>query len=473
MRRSLSLKLAAGYLIFGVLSFLFIALVTARLTYYRVVERRASDLRNMAGLISDMTSGSYGAGGGYGISSFDQFDTLSFYSGLRIWFITPDGTITYDSHSGSKSSLTGQTIPDFDPADTGKPYRIGSFYGVLSDEYLSVSVPMIRNFRTIGYVVIHEPTLKLSRTSDSLLLPTYLTFLVIYCFSFIILILIRVFVTNPLKTITKGADEFARGNLKHKIEIHTSDEMGYLAETLNFMASELAVSEEYQRKFIANVSHDFRSPLTSIRGYLVAFEDGTIPPELQGKYIRVILGETERLTKLTESMLSINALEQNKMLLNLSDFDIKTIIRGTCETFEGVCSSRNITFDLFFSDEDTTVRADMGRIQQVVYNLLDNAIKFSPDNSVIEISVYRRNNVVFVSVKDHGIGISKEDIKKIWTRFYKTDQSRGKDKKGTGLGLSIVKDIIDAHHTTIDVVSTLDIGTEFTFRLPMPQPDQA
>jgi signal transduction histidine kinase len=115
----------------------------------------------------------------------------------------------------------------------------------------------------------------------------------------------------------------------------------------------------------------------------------------------------------------------------------------------------------------------MGRIQQVVYNLLDNAIKFSPDNSVIEISVYRRNNVVFVSVKDHGIGISKEDIKKIWTRFYKTDQSRGKDKKGTGLGLSIVKDIIDAHHTTIDVVSTLDIGTEFTFRLPMPQPDQA
>ena len=284
--------------------------------------------------------------------------------------------------------------------------------------------------------------------------------------------MIRVFVTNPLKTITKGADEFAQGNLKHKIEINSSDEMGYLAETLNYMASELAVSEEYQRKFIANVSHDFRSPLTSIRGYLVAFEDGTIPPELQGKYIRVILGETERLTKLTESMLSINALEQNKMLLDMSDFDIRKIIRSTCETFEGVCSSRNITFDLFFSDEDTTVRADIGRIQQVIYNLLDNAIKFSPDNSEIEISVYRRNNMVFVSVKDHGIGISKDDIKKIWTRFYKTDQSRGKDKRGTGLGLSIVKDIIDAHHTTIDVVSTLNIGTEFIFRLPVPQPEQ-
>ena len=283
MRRSLSLKLIAGYLLFGVLSFLFIALVTARLTYYRVLERRTSDLRNMAGLISDMVSGNYGTGGRYDRSSFEQFDVLGFYSGLRIWFINPDGTIKYDSYSGTKSSLTGTTIPGFDPADTGRPYRTGNFYGVLSDEYLSVSVPMIRNFRTIGYVVIHESTMKLSRTSDALLLPTYLTFLFIYLFSFIILALIRIFVTNPLKTITKGADEFAQGNLKHKIEIKSNDEMGYLAETLNYMANELSVSEEYQRKFIANVSHDFRSPLTSIRGYLVAFEDGTIPPELQGK----------------------------------------------------------------------------------------------------------------------------------------------------------------------------------------------
>lgn len=226
MRRSLSFKLIAGYLIFGILSFLFIALVTARITYYRVLERRAGDLRNMAGLISDMASGSYGKSGGSSYSTFEQLDSLSFYSGLRIWFINPDGMITYDSSSGSKSNLEGSSIPDFDPADTGKPYRTGNFYGVLSDDYLSVSVPMIRNFRTIGYVVIHETTSRLSRTSDALLLPTYLTFLVIYLLSFIILAMIRVFVTNPLKTITKGADEFAQGNLKHKIEINSSDEMG-------------------------------------------------------------------------------------------------------------------------------------------------------------------------------------------------------------------------------------------------------
>ena len=179
MRRSLSFKLIAGYLIFGILSFLFIALVTARITYYRVLERRAGDLRNMAGLISDMASGSYGKSGGSSYSTFEQLDSLSFYSGLRIWFINPDGMITYDSSSGSKSNLEGSSIPDFDPADTGKPYRTGNFYGVLSDDYLSVSVPMIRNFRTIGYVVIHETTSRLSRTSDALLLlPSFMNVLV-------------------------------------------------------------------------------------------------------------------------------------------------------------------------------------------------------------------------------------------------------------------------------------------------------
>lgn len=470
MRRSLSLKLVAGYLIFGLLSFLLIALFTARVTYHHVLLRRADDLRLEASRISDKAGSFYDGSTENEEVFFDQLTSLGEYTGVRVWFINPDGTITYDS---SSDALVGSTVDGFDPADTSLTYRMGDFYGTFDEDYLSVSVPLIRNFRTVGYVVLHEPRSVISRTSDALLLPTYLTFVVIYLLSFIILILIRVFVTRPLKAITKGADEFAQGNLAYRIEVPSQDEMGYLANTLNYMADELATSEEYQRKFIANVSHDFRSPLTSIKGYLEAFEDGTIPPELQGKYIRVILGETDRLTKLTESMLSLNALERGKMLLNMTDFDIRPIIRRTCETFEGVCSSRNITFELTFDDDDMTVHADMGRIQQVVYNLVDNAIKFSPDGSTIEINVYRRHTSVFVSVKDHGIGISKEDIKKIWTRFYKTDESRGKDKRGTGLGLSIVKDIIDAHHTTIDVVSTKDVGTEFTFRLPAADGEKA
>ena len=242
--------------------------------------------------------------------------------------------------------------------------------------------------------------------------------------------------------------------------------MGYLADTLNFMAHELNNSEEYQKKFIANVSHDFRSPLTSIKGYLEAMADGVIPPENQEKYLRIVISETERLNKLTQGLLSLNSLDRANLHLDTSDFDINTIIKSTCETFEGICGQKGITFDLTFPDVTTMVCADMGKIQQVLYNLVDNAIKFSPENSSIAIQVSEKNDKVFVSVKDFGVGIPKENLKKIWTRFFKSDESRGKDKRGTGLGLSIVREIIQAHQETIDVISTEGAGTEFIFRLP-------
>jgi signal transduction histidine kinase len=142
------------------------------------------------------------------------------------------------------------------------------------------------------------------------------------------------------------------------------------------------------------------------------------------------------------------------------------VIKDTAASFEGTCSAKNIRFDLTFSDSIQMVHADMGKIQQVMYNLIDNAIKFSHSNSVIYIQVSERYEKIFVSVKDTGIGIPKDSIKKIWERFYKTDLSRGKDKKGTGLGLSIVKEIIQAHGENIDVISTQDVGTEFIFSLP-------
>ena len=144
------------------------------------------------------------------------------------------------------------------------------------------------------------------------------------------------------------------------------------------------------------------------------------------------------------------------------------MIKDTATTFEVVCSQKNLTFDLTFGDSIQMVYGELGKIQQVLYNLIDNAIKFSPDGSTIYIQAYPKHEKIFVSVKDTGIGIPKDSIKKIWERFYKTDLSRGKDKKGTGLGLSIVKEIIQAHGENIDVISTVGVGTEFIFSLPRP-----
>lgn len=242
--------------------------------------------------------------------------------------------------------------------------------------------------------------------------------------------------------------------------------MGYLAAALSYMAGEIARSEDDQKKFVANVSHDFRSPLTSIKGYLEAMLDGTIPPELYEKYLTIVLNETERLTKLTNSLLTLNNLNTKGILLEKTDFDINQVIRNVAASFEGTCREKKIAIELILTGEEMYVTADMGKIQQVLYNLLDNAIKFSHHNSMIKLETTEKHNKIFVSVKDSGIGIPKDNLKLIWDRFYKSDISRGKDKKGTGLGLSITKEIIQSHGEHINVISTEGAGSEFIFSLP-------
>ena len=185
----------------------------------------------------------------------------------------------------------------------------------------------------------------------------------------------------------------------------------------------------------------------------------------QDKYLNIISHEADRLEKLTRSLLVLNDLDERKRMMNIRKFDINDVIKNTANAFEVICSKKNIDLELLLSGRELFVEADMEQIQQVLYNLLDNAIKFSNDNSSINIETSVKNDKVFVSVKDHGIGIPKDSLSKVWDRFYKTDTSRGKDRKGTGLGLSIVKEIIKAHNQNINVISTEGVGTEFIFTL--------
>ena len=231
------------------------------------------------------------------------------------------------------------------------------------------------------------------------------------------------------------------------------------------MSRQLKDMEDYQKKFIANVSHDFRSPLTSIKGYLEAMADGTIPIEMQERYFKILLFETERLTDLTSDLLTLKEFDTKNLLLDYTDFDIHEVIKNTARSFEGTCKQKYISIELLFASKVLLVHADERKITQVLYNLLDNAIKFSSIDSEITIETTERNGKILVSVKDHGIGIPKKAITKIWDRFYKSDLSRGKDKKGTGLGLAIVKEIIQAHNENINVISTEGVGTEFVFTL--------
>jgi len=465
MSRSLYSKFILGYLLFGLIGFITIATLSSHTTYVYLLEKTADAMYDEANLLASAYSDIYQGKDLSLETAKPQLEAVAAYLNTQAWVLDNRGTVIAET---TPETHVNMVIEGFDPTINGsESYMIGQFFNMFSSETLSVWAPITGNFNTYGYVVLHMPMTQVQQGQNEILNIVYMTSLVIFLLSLVILLVFTLTVYFPLKRITAGAMEYADGNLDYTIQVHTNDEMGYLANTLNYMSDELNKMEEYQKSFIANVSHDFRSPLTSIKGYLEAILDGTIPPELYDKYLNIVIAETERLNKLTQSMLAINSMD-SKGFLSRSNFDINRVIKDTAASFEGTCSAKNIVLDLTFTNDTQMVYADLGKIQQVLYNLIDNAIKFSHPNSVIYIQTYLKYERVFISVKDTGIGIPKESIKKIWSRFYKTDLSRGKDKKGTGLGLAIVKDIIQAHGENIDVVSTEGVGTEFIFTLSKP-----
>ncbi|MDO4325047.1 MAG: HAMP domain-containing sensor histidine kinase [bacterium] len=459
---SLYTKFILGYLIFGLLGFVTIATLSSHFTSQYLIKDKASILYDEATLIANTYSTQYQGKKQDLANAYPQLQAVATFLQSEIWVVDRDGTIIVDS----TSAKTGSVIEDFDPTATGNlVYMTGRYFGLFPYDVLSVSAPITGNFQTHGYVIMHLPISVVQSNRNDILNIVYVTCGIVFGLSLVILLVFTKTVYFPLKKITKAVNEYAAGNLTYKLELNTNDEMSYLAATLDYMSSELNQMEEYQRHFIANVSHDFRSPLTSIKGYLEAIIDGTIPPELQEKYLHIVISETERLTKLTEGLLTLNSMD-GKGFLSRSNFDINQVIKDTVASFEGVCAAKNIVFNLTFMEPVEMVYADLGKIQQVLYNLIDNALKFSHTNSSIAIQTSIRHDKVFISVKDSGIGIPKDSINKIWERFYKTDLSRGKDKKGTGLGLAIVKEIMQSHGENIDVVSTVGVGTEFIFSLP-------
>lgn len=471
MRHTLYLKFIIGYVIFGLFSFLAVSLFVPRITREYIVNQKAQNLYSEASLIAD----TYAKGLYSSRTSLEtvtlQLDSLSVYMNADIRIISPDGIIILDT-AGSASD-TATVISDFDPSSGGSTYYlIGNFFDSFDEEVLSVICPIITKYRTKGYVTIHISMDEIEAECNSLLNISYITLIIMFLLSLIILIFFTTLVYVPLRKITKGAESFADGNYHYEVNVDSRDEMGYLAAALNYMSGKIADSEDDQKKFIANVSHDFRSPLTSIKGYLEAMLDGTIPPEMHEKYLGIVLNETERLTKLTNGLLALNNLNTKGMHLDITDFDINDTVRKVAETFEGTCRKKSIAIELVLTGEELYVHADKGRIEQIIYNLTDNAVKFSNHDSVIKIETTEKKNKIYVSVKDNGIGIPPEDISMIFNRFYKSDASRGKDKKGTGLGLSIVKEILTAHNENINVISTPGEGSEFIFSLQPSDPDE-
>ena len=469
MKRTLGYKLIGGILLYAVLGFLLVASLVEWTFQQKAQSTEATRLYKEALAITSNYAEDYYRNRMTQDELEMQMHVLSAYTEGEIWIVDRKGIVLI----GNEKNGENDEIPGFRISDFGtKYYCVGNFYGCFGETMLTVFAPITVDYQVRGYVMIHKEMQQIYRDADHFLNMSYMVLIVLLLFSIAFLIMYLWHTYRRIWLMNRIAHKYMEGDFSSMMEDTSEDELGFLAASFNYMANELNTLEEDQRKFVSNISHDFRSPLTSIKGYVEAMQDGTIPPELQSKYLGIILFETERLTKLTQGILDLNRFGHHGIMLDLADFDINRMIKTTILTFEGTCSKKGLSFDLVLTGQELFVTADMTKIQQVLYNLIDNATKFSHNNSAIKIETSIKNEKVLISVKDSGIGIPADSIKKIWDRFYKTDLSRGKDKKGTGLGLAIVKEILQAHKEHINVISTEGVGTEFIFTLPLSKREQ-
>lgn len=461
-------KLIVGIVFLLIVVFLIVASYTTYATKKTLVQEKQDNLANEAQLLSQQTISAYILGNmepDYLQLRLDEFeDALK----TKVWYCDEIGRIIAVSYPNNYKKLPNN-IQQIDKNINLKDgfTMTGNFYKTFDGTMISVGIPILVDGERKGFMVLHTSLSELDNIQKDILEIMYMPFVVMILAVVLVLIYMAGTILRPISKISATAKEYAKGNFDATTGVNRKDEIGELSDSLEYMAGELSKLDVYRKNFIANISHDFRSPLTSIKGYLLAMIDGTIPPEKYNRYLGVVLNEANRLTKLTEGLLELNDFDTKGPILKMTDFDIVDVIRLTRNTVEVLCDKKNIDFRINCPAENTMVCADRMKIGQVIYNLVDNAIKFSPQDGKIIATVTNKNDKVFVSIKDEGAGISKEKQNKVFDRFYKADVSRGKDKQGTGLGLAITKEIIKAHGENIDLISTEGVGSEFIFSLPL------
>lgn len=274
-------------------------------------------------------------------------------------------------------------------------------------------------------------------------------------------------ITKPLSEMQEVTTHFAKGEFRHRAnEDYKKKDFSDFAKALNKMADELRVNDESQKSFVANVSHELKTPMTSIGGFIDGILDGTIPPEEEKKYLSIVSSEVKRLSRMVVSMLNLSKIEAGEVQLSPVTYDVSKQIFDTLLSFERKIDEKKINVEGFEDMGNVLMKADKDLVQQVVYNLLDNAVKFTPENGTITVYASNNGESTFVKIRNSGAGVTQQEISRIFERFYKVDKSRSFDTKGVGLGLYIVKTIINMHDGEISAESKEGEYTEFAFEIP-------
>ena len=379
--------------------------------------------------------------------------------------------------SDTTRSLVGQTLDESvqNRLKSGRSdyFTMDNFGGLYASRQYTVGVPIrTSEGETLGYVFMSTSAERMGAYVRDNFQVFFLSALGVLTLTFIVLYALTYRLVRPLRQMAAATRAFGEGDFSVRVPVEGKDEVAELATALNSMAVSLSSVEGMRRSFVANVSHELKTPMTTIAGFIDGILDGTIPGEKRDYYLKIVSDEVKRLSRLVKSMLDLSRIDNGQLKLTPVQFDLTEVACNTLLSFEQRIENKKITIVDLEDCQREEVCADYDLIGQVVYNLLDNAVKFTNEGGSISLRVYREPGRVVCAVRNSGMGIAPQEMPHIFERFYKSDQSRGLDKNGVGLGLYIVKTVINLHHGEIKVRSVEGEYCEFSFWLPDTSADK-
>jgi len=397
-----------------------------------------------------------------------EIASLERHLGTRIWLINRNNIVYVSSGTEDINIIQEELkVEEIKKVFNGEIVkRQGYIHAISNDPVITIGYPIKSLSGDIVFALFsHASVPEITKTTRDVYTISTLSLIASVVLATLLIFLFSRRMTVDIKKLNKAVKYISKGNNEYQLEETRKDEIGQLAGSINVMAEELRNTENIRRNFISDVSHDLRSPLTSIIGYSSGLIDGSIPEAMQGKYLRTIRDESIRLKNLTNDILELSLIQSGEVSLNVSDINIEELLLNVIDQYEERILDKNVHVTVNFSKERCLVHCDESKIKRVLHNLIDNAVKFVNENGNIEIMTNKKEDKILVGIKNSGVVIPEDQLNNVWNRFSKLDMSRGIQKEASGLGLAIVKEIIHAHGEEIDVYSNEMIGVVFMFSL--------
>ena len=471
-------------MLINILSFVLLTVTITAIVDTSINTMMTESLKNAAdsviSFLSKDNNGEFGAFADYIDSEREDLDLAtellaSNDDSLLILFVNDDGKVIHCGGS-PKAELNKEAVFKNDDYVISKDVKLlledgqdinstDTMDGFFKKEHAYYGIPIIEDGIYYGAVIASSSRTDSSYLTSTMVRTVFMAVLWIMLAALVAVYFISDRLTSPLKDMSKAAKSFANGQFDARVTVVGTDEIAELATAFNNMAASLQTSEDLRRTFLANISHDLRTPMTTISGFIDGILDGAIPPEKHEYYLGVIATEVRRLSRLVSQLLDISRLEAGERKFNMQSYDIceqaREIIISNIQRLEE--KDLNVSFDC--TNDNIMIVADKDAIHQIFYNICDNAIKFAATGGKYSISIEEKEKQVYVSVFNEGEGISPDDLPYVFERFYKSDKSRGIDKTGVGLGMYIARTIIEAHGQKIYVESEYGKWCRFTFTL--------